>query len=227
MLHFVSFLLKWSLTTVISLFALTGSVPVSVVPPLQTFHSLRFSLFARLDEKVIYLFTKAYNLSLWVFSVTIHHFSFLFLQLQDLHAVSHAGRKQLLVPKHVSAWSVCAANSETLKYDGHKCLQFRILVWKYLSLQGMHPLWCCTMEVLTDHAEIIWNYTGDDLWSASCCAPLLAESNSNHLKEELNANEGTLPIIFLSQTFDWDGWGYRWRREAELTWIPLPPAKWS
>lgn len=51
------------------------------------------------------------------------------------------------------------------------------------------------MMVFTDHAQITWNYTGDDLWSASCCALLLAESNSNHLKEEQNANKGTLPFF--------------------------------
>lgn len=62
----------------------------------------------------------------------------------------------------------------------------------------MHPSWCCTMLVFTDHAQIAWNYAGDDLWSASCCALLLAESNSNRLKEEQNANKGTLPPFCFS-----------------------------
>lgn len=68
----------------------------------------------------------------------------------------------------------------------------------------MHPSWCCTTMVFTDHAQITWNYAGDDLWSASCCALLLAENNGKHLKEEQNANKRTLPIFF-SRPLIWMG----------------------
>lgn len=59
--------------------------------------------------------------------------------------------------------------------------------------------------VFTDHVQITWNYPADDLCSASWCALLLAGSNSNQLKEEQNANEGTLPFFsFSPQTFNFD-----------------------
>lgn len=69
----------------------------------------------------------------------------------------------------------------------------------------MNPSWCCTTMVFTDHAQITWNYAGDDLWSASCRALLLAENNGKHLKEEQNANKGTLPIFFFSRPLIWMG----------------------
>lgn len=55
---------------------------------------------------------------------------------------------------------------------------------------GVAQRWC----LLTMHKllGIILEMTSGP---ASCCALLLAESNSNHLKEEQNANKGTLPFF--------------------------------
>lgn len=145
MVHFVSPLLKWSVITVISLFSHLLPLFQRSLCPLSKHEgsSLIFHYLQSLMRKYLfYVFTKAHLLNSLVLSccVTISHFSGLFLQLHsDLQArvkhQSHAVRRQLLMPKHASAWSVFSpANSETFQNDGHKCLQSQILVWKYLSL---------------------------------------------------------------------------------------------
>lgn len=137
MVHFVSPLLKWSVITVISLFShLLPLFQRSLCPLSKREGSSQIFRYLQSLMRKYYLFTKAHQLNSLVLSccVTISHFSGLFLQLHsDLQArvkhQSHAVRRQLLMPKHASAWSVFApANSETFQNDGHKCLQSQILV---------------------------------------------------------------------------------------------------